>query len=205
MGAILDIIVSFTVGGLILLIILAANDIAAENHAVYNGDMLVQEMLVSTAQVVEGELRNMGFGVAETVATILEADSNSISFLVDLGRDGAPIDTIRYYVGPTSELSATQNEADRLLHRRVNSQPSMQIGAVTLFDVNYITQGGDILSRPVPSGSLSEIHTIEVTMEVQNPYAPLKKEGVGGDDAPEALFSTSLWQQTRLASQNSRR
>ena len=66
MASILDNMVSFVIGGILLMIILTANDIAAENHAVYNGDMLVQEMLVSTAQVLEGELRNMGFGVAET-------------------------------------------------------------------------------------------------------------------------------------------
>jgi len=199
MGAILDIIISFVVGGMLLLIILTANDIAAENHAIYNGDMLVQEMLISTAQIIEGELRNMGFGVAETVATILEADSSSFAFLTDLDRDGDPIDTVRYFIGPTSELAGTQNEADRLLHRQVNGAPSMQIGAVTLFKVNYITQGGDVLDRPVPVSDLSEIHTVEVTMEVQNPYAPMSMVG------EQALFSSSLWQQTRLASQNSRR
>lgn len=201
MASILDIMVSFIIGGILLMIILTANDIAAENHAVYNGDMLVQEMLVSTAQVLEGELRNMGFGVAETASTITAADSTSISFLCDLGRDGGLIDVIRYYLGPTSELAATQNEADRLLHRTVNGGTLAAVGSVTSFYLNYITQDGEVLPHPVPAGRLAEIHTVEVTIEVQNPYAPLNPMG----DAPSALFSTSLWQQTRLASQNSRR
>jgi hypothetical protein len=200
MAAILDILVSFVIGGIMLMIILTANDIAAENHAVYNGDMLVQEMLVSTAQALEGELRNMGFGVAETVATIVEADTASISFLSDVDHSGT-VDTIRYYTGPTSELSGTQNEADRLLHRRVNGGTISAIGTVTIFTLNYITQDGEVLARPVDNTRLSEIYTVEVTMEVQNPYAPLNPLG----DNPQALFSSSLWQQTRLASQNSRR
>jgi hypothetical protein len=75
------------------------------------------------------------------------------------------------------------------------------IGAVTIFQLNYMTQDAVFLARPVPAGQLSEIHTVEVTIEVQNPYAPLNPLGTN----PEALFSSSLWQQTRLASQNSRR
>jgi len=200
MTAIMDVLVSFIIGGILLMIILTANDIAAENNTVYNGDMLVQEMLISTCQVLEGELRNMGFGVAETVTTIVEADSGAISFLTDLDRNGT-VETVRYYIGPTSELHNTQNEGDRLLHRTVNAGTVSSIGAVTIFDLSFLTQQGDLLPRPVPLARLSEIHTVEVTIEVQNPYAPLNPMG----DNPQALFSSSLWQQTRLASQNTRR
>ena len=201
MAAIMDILVSFVIGGTLLLIILTANDIAAENNAVYNGDELVQEMLVSTAQVLEGELRNMGFGVAETVATIIRADSTTIWFLCDLGRDGPPVDVVKYYTGPTSELNHTQNPNDRLLHRQVNGGTVSAIGTVTMFNLSFITQDGEILPHPVPSGRLKEIYTVEVTMEVQNPYAPMSTLGEGHS----ALFSSSLWQQTRLASQNQKR
>jgi len=202
MAAILDILMSFVIGGVLLMIILTANDMAAENHMVYNGDMLVQEMLVSTVEVLEGEFRNMGYGVDESAPTIVRADSGKIAFLSDLDRDPATApDTIRYYIGPVSELSGTQNEKDCLLHRQVNSGMIGAIGAVTIFDLVYLTQAGDILPRPVPLARLSEIHTVEVTVEVQNPYAPLNPLGSN----PEALFSSSLWQQTRLASQNTRR
>ena len=200
MAAIMDILISFVIGGMLLIIILTANDIAAENQTISNGDMLVQEMLVSTAQVFEGELRNMGFGVAESAATITAADTSSISFLTDLGRNGPPVDVIRYYTGPTSELNHTQNPTDRLLHRTVNAGAVAAIGAVTMFRLSYLTQDGELLPTPVPGNRLAEIHTVEVTMEVQNPFAPLSK-----GDNPHALFSSSLWQQTRLASMNSRR
>lgn len=200
MAAIMDIIVSFVVGGILLMIILTANDIAAENHTVYNGDMLVQEMLTSTVQLLESEFRNMGYGVDQFDKTILLADSSSVTFLYDVDRSGS-VDTVHYYVGPTSALSGTQNEADRLLHRQVGNGIVSAIGAVTIFQLSYMTQDGVILPLPVPADQLSEIHTVEVTIEVQNPYAPLNSLG----DHPQALFSSSLWQQTRLASQNSRR
>ncbi len=88
MAAILDVVFSIVLGGMLLMIILTASEIASENHSIYNGDMLVQEMLISTAQLVEGEFRNMGFGVPEGEKTILQADTNRITFLSDLNRDG---------------------------------------------------------------------------------------------------------------------
>ena len=199
MGTVIDILISFVIGGIMLMIILTASNMAAENQAIYNGDMTVQEMLVSTAQVFEGELRNMGFGVAETVATIVAADSNSISFLSDLGHDGG-VDVVHYYTGPVTELNHTQNPLDRLLHRTVNGGAVSAVGCVTIFSISYITQEGIVLPRPVPNTRLREINTVEVTIEVQNPYAPLSSI-----DDNLTLFSSSLWQQTRLASENSRR
>lgn len=204
MSTIIDLIASIIFGGALLLIIVDADDLARENHSVYNGDMLVQEMLISTAHVLEGELRNMGYGVKEK-PTILQADSTGITFLSDLAPYGGTVDTIHYYTGDPFELAGTQNEQDRLLHRRVNSGEASAVGAVTVFRLRYMTRPGEILPTPVPANRLSEIHVVEVTVEVQNPYAPLRRESEVGDGERSALYSTTLWQQTRLASQNSRR
>jgi hypothetical protein len=57
----------------------------------------------------------------------------------------------------------------------------------------------------VPNDRLNEIHVVEVTMEVQNPYAIYRPRDQVQAGERDALYSTSLWQQTRLASQNSRR
>jgi hypothetical protein len=204
MAAILDIVFSIIFGSALLAIVLTANDIAGENYSLYNGDVIVQEMLVSTAELVEGELRNMGFGVPESKQTVLEADTARIKFLTDLNRDGT-IDTILYYVGDTTELSGTQNELDRLLYRKVNSGATGRVGVVTQWRLRYITTSGEVLSTPVDVDRLTEIHTIELTMEVQNPYAEMRKHGDVQSGQRDALYSSSFWQQTRLASQNLRR
>lgn len=207
MATIFDLIMSMLIGATILVIVLTANDIAAENQSVYNGDMLVQEMLITTAQMVEGEFRNMGFGVPETKPSILYADTSRITFLARIVPDtSSTVDTITYSLGPTSELAGTKNELDRLLHRKVNSGPSDGVAAVTIFKLRYFTPDGDSLQTPVPAGSLTEIHVVEVTLEVQNPYAIGRRPGeIIEAGERDALYSSSLWQQTRLASQNSRR
>lgn len=204
MSAMLDVIASILFGGTIMMIILTANDIAAESQATHSGDMLVQEMLTNTAQLVEGELRNMGYGVPEGDPTVLRAEESRIHFLCDIDRNGT-IDTLRYSLGDTTEMHDTQNEMDRPLKRQINGGTILNVGAVTTFRLRYMTRDGTVLSTPVASDELPEIHMVEVSMEVQNPYAPSRDPGMVGAGERNALYSTSLWQQTRLASQNTRR
>jgi len=204
MSAFIDIIASFLFGGTLFSIIITANGIATETQTVYSGDMLVQEMLTNTAQLVEGEFRNMGYGVPETERTITRADSTAINFLCDVDRDGT-IDTVKYSLGNTSELTSTENEMDRFLKRRLNNDPTMNISAVTMFRLRFLTRAGDILPTPVPTDRLPEIHMVEVTIEVQNPSAPARDASMVKAGERDALYSSSLWQQTRLASQNTRR
>ena len=205
MAAMMDVMISMIFGGILLFIVVSANDIAVENQAVYNGDMLVQEMLTATVQLLEGELRNMGFGVPENVPTILTADTSTIVFLTVLNRTATVPDTVRYFIGDTTDLSGTQNERDRLLYRRVNSEKVLSVGTVTVFHLDYVTKSGEDLATPVDPGRLAEIHVVDVTIEVQNPHAPYRDANTVKAGQRNALYSSSMWQQTRLASQNSQR
>jgi hypothetical protein len=204
MTAILDVLISILLGGMLLLNVLGAQDVVAEDSSVYQGDVLVQEMLITQVQYIEGEFRNMGYGLPPGQRTIVAAGDSSISFLTDIGRNGI-IDTLTYSLGPTSELSATQNEMDRYIHRQVNSEPSTNPAVVTFFHLRYITATGDTLPGPVTGSDLGRIKEVEISMEVQNPYALYRPQGMVMAGERNALYSTSYWQQTRLASQNFKR
>jgi len=204
MQYLLDYLASVILGAALIFVMINANDTAAENHSLYNGDMMVQEMLVQTAYLLEGELRNMGVGIPETQQSVLAADTSRIRFLYDMHRDGTP-DTVQYYMGTTNEMIDTPNELDRPLYRRINSGQPLVVGSVTVFRLRYITRSGDNLPTPVISTSLSEIHSVEITMEVQNPFAMMRTPEQVKAGERIALYSSSLWQQTRLASQNTRR
>ena len=147
----------------------------------------------------------MGFGVPQGQPTIVYADSSTISFLIDVNRTGVNVDTVRYTLGSTAELMDTPNELDRNLYRSVNGGNRMTVGVVTLFRLRYITRTGVTLATPVPTDRLGEVQEVEITMEIQNPYAMSRRPGETKDGERNALYSSSFWQQTRLASQNSRR
>lgn len=227
MAAILDIVVAFSIGGILLVIILNAHTLAGDQASILNGDMLVQQMLTSCTQIIEGEFRNMGYGVNIDSASIINARDSSITFLTDLDHNpSTPIDTIRYWLGPITELAHTQNDSDRLLRRQVNSGGRFAIGAVTQFRMRFFSQSQlDTLIPPSPSnpnwwiirrsGGIEivppalfdrrQIKIIELTLEVQNPYAMFKRPDDPSVALRGAMYSSSLWRQTRLASQNLRR
>lgn len=216
MGTIIDIIISTILGGVLLIIALSANDLASENAFVYSGDLFVQQSLTTVVQLVERGLRNMGFGVPENQSVIIGAGKHSITYLIDFNRNRT-VDTVSYWIGPISELADTQNDSDRVLYRRVRpgtaleqlssiagedlSQPHA-IGYVTRFDLMYYSQAQlDTLPPPVAPSDLPLIRIIEITIEVQNPYAPYKRTVVQPGEQ-EGLFSSSMWRQTRLVSRN---
>ena len=94
---------------------------------------------------------------------------------------------------------------DRYIHRQVNSAPSTTPAVVTYFHLRYLTVTRDTLPGPVVSADLGRIREVEISMEVQNPYALYRPQGMVAAGQRSALYSTSYWQQTRLASQNFKR
>ncbi|MEW6509789.1 MAG: hypothetical protein AB1428_02390 [Bacteroidota bacterium] len=208
MSVLLDVIFSMIMGGMLLLNILRAQDLVYENSSTFQGDVLVQEMLITQVQYIEGEIRNMGYGLPPGSQTVLAAGDSSVTFLMDANRNGN-IDTVSYDMGPISDLSHTQNEMDRYIRRTVKSPGLLteqsNVGVVTYFHLRYLTATNDTLLTPVLGSDLARIKEIELSMEVQNPYALYRPQGMVAPGERNALYSTSYWQQTRLASQNFRR
>jgi hypothetical protein len=200
MPAMLDVIFSMIIGLTIVFIIINANIIVGEGWFNYNNEMLVQEMLISTATLIEGEFRNMGFGVSKTptssAGVIIRAERQYIQFTSDLNRTGT-VDTLEYYIGDADELDF-QNEAIRPLHRRVNSGAERSVGYVTEFQLRYFQKNGDEFTT-FPIINAANIYMIEIEMEVQNPHALHRDASDGG---PDAIYAVTRWRQTRLGSKN---
>ena len=204
MAAFMDIILSSFIGATLLVIMLTTNDIAMENSSMANGQQQVQEALMSTTQYLEGELRNMGFGVPDTQRVVILADSSIVRYRVDLPPLGI-IDTVSFFVSSTNELLDTPNEQDRFLYRQVNGGQPFIMGVVTQFHLRYFDRAGTLLPTPVIGANLKKIYEIESTVEVQNSYALYRNRDQVGSGERDALYSSVLWKQTRLASQNLRR
>jgi hypothetical protein len=200
MSTLLDIIFASFLGGTITLITLNANMVIRQTWTSYNHQVIVQNMLISTAQILEGDLRNMGCGVDVATETVTQADSTSITFKMALRPEpqSSSIKVIQYYAGPVTELSGTTNPLDRWLYRKVDGVAT-HIGMVTQFSLKYMDDNG-VEIHPLPitdPDDLIRIRIIEITMEVQSPFAVLYDP-----DKPYERYASALWKQTRLASQN---
>ena len=106
MASILDVLFSIILGGMLVVSILGANDVAMENSQLLHGDQMVQETAVAVSMYLDGELRNMGFGVPDSMKIVLRADSNKVVYRVSLPPFDK-VDTVGFYLGPPSDLAAT--------------------------------------------------------------------------------------------------
>ncbi len=206
-SSLLDIIGSFVVAGLLLIMGLRLNAQANEATLVYNGNAILQQNLTALVDILENDFRRIGYckdwtKIADPSLSIRIADSNRIRFLTDMTSTSNPygdgaLDSITYYVGPTSELTATPNPYDRYLYRQVNNQTPypMNLG-VTQFSFKYF----DALNDPIPFPVLDprEIYIMQISITIQS-AAPYKQEYMN-DPSQYDVF----WKQIRLVTQNLR-
>ena len=200
MSVLLDVIMAVVIGGTLMVIIANSNLIATQSSMTYTEQLLVQRLLVETTQAIEGDFRNMGYNVtSDTIATITEALDSCISFLSDHDNNGT-VDNVKYYLGPLKE-TPFQNDSIRLIHRQINNSTPAGIGMCTRFRLKYFTQNeADTLATPVASTDFGQIKLVEIVLEVQSPYGLYVQSG-----GRNAFFATTMWRQTRLASQNLKR
>jgi hypothetical protein len=200
MSVMMDIVFSSLLGGVITLLVMNANIVIKEAVATYNGEVMVQQMLITDAQIVESEFRNMGCGVPSVNEDkITEAKDSCMVFKMALRPEPtSPITTIKYYSGPKTELSWTDNPNDRYLYRQQGATAPQKVGIITRFNLKYYNFNNEIIDTPEPD-SLGKIALVEVTLEVQSPFnSYIDQDG-------NKRYSSALWRQTRLASQNLKR
>ncbi len=189
-NVILDILTSIVIGGMLLTNILNLQGNSTSQSTIYNTTRIAQRNLVTTATMIEYDFNKIGYGVDATVEPILVADSDKIVYMVDINRD-EKVDTISYYIGPTSQLTRTPNPRDRLLFRSVNGErPDSTNLGVTEFKLKYYNQDLN------PPSSRAEIAIIEITLKVECTY-PIENTRTGKLEYPNAY-----WKQTRVKAKN---
>ncbi len=192
---ILDIIGSIIIGGFILLILYRTNASATENTYNNGSDLIVQEDITTIVEILENDFRKIGYcedwtKIPDPTKSIIYADTSSIKFLTDTQNDGT-VDTLYYYLGPTSDLPNTPNPNDRILYRQVDNNPPQGISlGVTEFNMLYFGALGDTLSFPIATPGA--IASMQITIRVENSAAYNNK------------YEDAFWRQIRLAARNLR-
>lgn len=200
-STLLDIMGSAIVGGLLFLILLRLNDASVKNTFKNSGELIVQQNLNEVVKIIEYDFRKIGYcknynKIPDPSKAITFADSTRIEFLTDIADSDSTsgdgnVDTLKYYLGPASDLSLTPNPDDKLLYRVVNSEtPRGSNMGITVFHLTYYNSMGSILSTPVTN--LGAIATIEINMEIQSTFGY------------ENEYNTIFWKQLRLVARNLR-
>lgn len=194
-SVILDILGSTIIGGILMLSLFRINDAAVDNAYTGNGELMAQTSLATIVQILEYDFRKIGYcadwnKIPNPSQAIISADSNQIKFLTDVDFDGT-VDSIRYYLGPTSELTNSPNPRDRYLYRIVNTEAPVGVNlGVTQFRLNFFNVIGNKLNFPISQPG--EIYTMQIDITVEDV------------DAYNEQYSTAFWRQIRLAARNLR-
>lgn len=194
-NTLLDVLGSMIVGGILLTIVLRLSNSATEKTYNNSGELSLQQNLATIAQIIEYDFRKIGYcanwnKIPDPSLAILEADYSRLKFITDVDSDGE-LDSIHYYLGPTSELSHTENPRDRLLYRVVNNEEPLSSNlGITDFHMIFYDALGDTLYLPIQI--TGEIASIEINVTVENVAAY------------DSLYSSAFWRQIRLVARNLR-
>lgn len=194
-ATIFDIMGSIIIGGILMLITWRLSDAATEKTYNNSGELSLQQNLTTIAQILETDFRKVGFCAdynkfPDPSKAIVYGDESRITFLADLDFD-TNMDSIRYYLGPTSELTVTPNPRDRLLYRVVNNEPAITSNlGVTQFRLVFFDALGDTLTPPITTPGI--ISSLEINLAVENVAAY------------DTVYTGAFWRQIRLVARNIR-
>jgi hypothetical protein len=197
-----DIVGSIIIGGILMLLVWRLGDASTEKTYNNSGELTIQQNLLVIAQMIEFDFRKIGYcnnwnavmdprtkQAFNSSQAIIFADSTSMTFYTDLYPYDGNLDSVRYYLGPTSECSSTPNPRDRILYRVENNNvPAPSNLGVTYFHMTYYDVNDDSIPTPVTTRGL--IKSIEINITVENVAAYDRK------------YSNAFWKQIRLASRN---
>jgi hypothetical protein len=213
LSALIDIIGSFLIGAILLLVSAKAMDSSVQQFVNQNADAIVQNDLTTLTQILQFDLRKMGFGIPEGMSeTILQrAEAGRLRFLANLNADDAIPDTIEYSVARCDTVVFVDTSIVLYgLYRRVRiagqAASSSQIGTISNPSVfRYLDQAG------AQAMIMESTRMVEVTLVVMNPRIYASDEvfhaanPVARMRELRKLIRESFWRQTRVISRNLRR
>jgi hypothetical protein len=167
----IDIIGAAVIVGIIMLAIFGLN--VNLSQANYNKlfTLTTQMNTVTLAEIMEFDMVKIGYHVpnAKSVA-VLAAKSDSIVFQADLNNTGT-INTVKYYLGPTSALSYTKNPNDRVIYRVQDGVVSPMYVGLTSLSITYYNSDGNVTTRPDSVRSMFVQFTIQSPSPVDTSYS----------------------------------
>jgi len=194
-STIIDVLGSVILGGYILLMIFRLESTVTETTFMNGSELSVQQNLTTLVEIMETDFRKIGFcadpqKIKDPTKAILSASEHGIKYLTDVNRNGN-VDTVEYYVGPASTLTATPNPRDFLLYRSINHAQTLTFDmGLTKFDFLFFNSADDSIDFPITTPS--EVFNIRLSVLLESSHAY------------DTMYTYAYWRQVRLAARNLR-
>jgi hypothetical protein len=213
MSAILDIIGAMIIGGVLMLVTNNAIDNGIREFVNHNADALVQSDLSTTTQILQSDLRKVGFGISEALqASIIQtAETSHLKYLRRQDQGSPEVDTVEFIITAVDtarfiDTSIVFYGIDRIVRRSGEDPVTTRLGNITNSNVfRYLDQAGRqtytrqaVRMVEVTLISLNpDIYLDNATLQAPNPLIRMREL--------KKLLRESYWRQTRVISRNLRR
>ncbi|SRR5713101_6132738 len=165
MESMIDIVGSAVLAGIVILLVFQLNSSLSNANFQTTLDVSTQENAIVLGNIMEYDLRKIGYKVSRNVSAITYADTNgNIKFKSDINNDGK-LDSVQY------KVSKTADKKHLIVTRTVNVSPAIAINfGVDTLKVSYYDSTGASITFPTPtdSASLAKIRSLRVHMFFQN-------------------------------------
>ncbi|MFC2119637.1 hypothetical protein ACFLQ4_01060 [Bacteroidota bacterium] len=168
MGYLLDIVGSFIIAGMVVMILLTVNINNSVSSSVILFTTLEQQKVTDVSELVEYDFYKLGYCISGEKISV--ADSNEIMFYTDIDNNNLA-DSIHYFLGETTDLTYTSNPNDKPLHRRRNDQDSLSTEMpVVDFNLSYFDSIGNTLDYASLTSSAGRelIKSIKIKITVES-------------------------------------
>ena len=138
-------------------------------------NVVTQTNSVELARQIEWDFAKIGHHV--TGQKITAADSTEIRFEADLDNKNVT-NSVRYYVGDTSQCSMTLNRHDYPLFRVQDGHTVTQNWGLTEFKITYYDASEQNIPTPIiGSSNLAKIHSIRVAFQLESAEPVVSDQG----------------------------
>jgi hypothetical protein len=187
MSVITDMVGSLIVGGIILLMIIGFRMnlcTTAQNQVENQG---VQETLRSTTDILEYDLRKIGYRVPKGTSPIRYINDSTLAFYGDFDNSGA-YDSMRYYFWRVKPQSAANPHVGSFYRVLNNASPRVIDCGMTRFRIAWYDKNG----TPNPA-NLASIRSLRVSLNMES---DTPNDSTWTGSAWSRLYPGTSWERT---------
>jgi hypothetical protein len=159
MVAIIDIMASFIIGGIILIMSTKLSVVMSDNGQQTNVSLATEQNCVTLSKMIESDLSKTGY--KKTGNPMIVTDSTKIKFYADIDDNGS-LDSVSYYSGPLTSAFMSLNPRHKLMYRTWNTKTTTMNLGVTKFNVIYYDSSGAVTTQP------SMVRSFKVKMDLES-------------------------------------
>jgi hypothetical protein len=149
-------------------------------------NVVTQTNSVELARQIEWDFAKIGFHVSGQKITA--ADSTEIRFQADLENKNF-VNSVRYYVGDTSQCSMTLNKHDYPLFRVQDGQTVRQNWGLTQFRIAYYDAAEQRIPTPIiGAANLANIHSVKVSFQLESAEPTINMQ--------DSVWAMVTWEKT---------